>query len=265
METGTCLRCGTPYEPDATVCYTCGAPIGETKTPTQPVRAVKTPTAAPEPEPEPEPAVSASPLPISPAPPTGPLASTRVHLAIPAQSSIPVKRPRRRWPIALLICALLLAALGSAAYVVHGITASPQVAQQVTYHDPQHRFSFLLRGLWQATATPDGAIASDASGSSTVTITIAVPTTPATATQEADRQAAKLGLHSDTSVTVAGQSWEQRTGQVTGSDGAVRQVTVLVTVHAGQLYTIQFSSPIASYSGVNTLVFQPLLATFTFD
>jgi len=38
-----CLRCGAPYEDDATVCFTCGAPIGEIKTPTQPVAVPRLP------------------------------------------------------------------------------------------------------------------------------------------------------------------------------------------------------------------------------
>lgn len=38
---GRCLRCGTPYEPDDTVCYHCGAPIGETEGDTAPVKVVR--------------------------------------------------------------------------------------------------------------------------------------------------------------------------------------------------------------------------------
>ena len=38
---GKCLRCGAPYEPDDTVCYHCGAPIGETQGDTAPVKIVR--------------------------------------------------------------------------------------------------------------------------------------------------------------------------------------------------------------------------------
>jgi hypothetical protein len=65
-------------------------------------------------------------------------------------------------------------------------------------------------------------------------------------------------------VTFASASWEQRVGQLTGRDGAVKQVTVDVTVHGGFVYAIELVSPLATYSSVDTLVFQPALASFQF-
>jgi hypothetical protein len=41
-------------------------------------------------------------------------------------------------------------------------------------------------------------------------------------------------------------------------------VTLYVDVHAGDLYTIETSSPASVASSINTLVYQPLLASFTF-
>ncbi len=246
--TGTCLRCGAPYEADATVCYTCGAPIGETKTPTQPVRAVKSPRPA---APEPAPVIAPTSVPMRPAP--------------IAQPASPAPRARRRWPVALAVCILVLFVLGGAAYAVRVLTAPPPVATQTTYHDPQHRFSFQRPALWQVTATSAGADLSDASGTSTATVTVSLPPTPVTAAQEADRLATQLDLQPTTAQTIAGQSWERRSGQVTGSDGAVRQLTVLVTVYGGELYTIQLSSPVASFSAIDNAVYEPLLASFTFS
>jgi hypothetical protein len=256
METGTCLRCGAPYEEDATVCYTCGAPIGETKTPTQPVRAVKTP-AKPEPEPAPElvPAVSLLSRPAVQPPKASP--------TTPGPSAS-ATRSRRHLAIAFATCALVLLVLAGAAYAVRAITAPPPVATQTTYHDPQHRFSFQRPALWQVTTTATGANLTDASGTSTAVVTVSVPQTPVTAAQQADTLATQMGLQADASQTFGGQTWEQRSGQVTGSDGAVRQTVVLVTLRGGALYTLVLASPVASFSALNNAVYQPLLASFAF-
>lgn len=65
-------------------------------------------------------------------------------------------------------------------------------------------------------------------------------------------------------MSIAGDQWERRAGQVTGVDGATRVVTLYVDIHAGELYTIETSSPTSVSDSINTLVYQPLLASFTF-
>jgi hypothetical protein len=167
-------------------------------------------------------------------------------------------------PVALAVSVLILLVLGGAAYAVRAITAPPPVTSKTTYHDPQHRFSFVVPTLWQVTTTAAGATLSDGTGTSTATVSVAGMPTPVTAADEADRLATQMGLQADAPQTIGGQSWEQRSGQVTGSDGAVRQVAVLVTIYGGQLYTIELSSPVATYNSINALVYQPLLASFTF-
>src|SRR5690242_9222744 len=130
MENEKCLRCGAPYEPDATVCLTCGAPIGETRSSTQPVRAVK--VARDEPAPSAEPAPEADP--------------SRVRtLAGPALASRPaaVATSARRGPSARLIAIVFVVVLvlaGGAIYAARALTAGPPVSHQSVYHDPQHRF-----------------------------------------------------------------------------------------------------------------------------
>lgn len=256
MENVKCLRCGAPHEPDATVCLTCGAPIGETRSSTQPVRAVKVPRD------EPAPATSEA------APEADP---SRVRtLAGPAIASRPaaIAPSARRGPSARMIAivfVVVLALAGGAIYAARVLTAGPPVSHQSVYHDPLTRFSFTRPTLWQVTATPDGALLTDSDGASTAKISVSAQTNGQDAAAYADSLAQPLGLTAGPPQTIAGEQWEQRSGQVTGTDGAVRQMVVLVTLHSGQLYTIEFSSPTASYSGVNNLVYQPLLASFQFE
>jgi hypothetical protein len=255
MDDNRCLRCGAPHEPDATVCLSCGAPIGETKSPTQPVRAIKFPT--------PEVAAEAS----APASASGAAASlpSPSGVAVTAGAA-PATRSKRQWPIVLLICVFVLAVLAGAAYAVHTLTAAPPVARQTIYHDPQHRFSFQRPALWLVSPNPDGGVTvSDTAGSSTVKIAVMAAASATSAKDYADQRAQQLGIGADTPRAVAGEQWEQRSGTVTGSDGAERQYVLLVTVHGGQLYSIEYASPVASFDGTNTLVFQPLLASFTFS
>lgn len=259
METEKCLRCGTPYEPDATVCLNCGAPIGETRSSTQPVRAVKVPRDEPEtPLGETAPAPEADPSRVRT------LAS--VSAAVVTRPPLPAARQRRgpRRSLIVAVFLVVLALAGGAVYAAHIITAAPPVTHQSVYHDPQHRFSFTRPTLWQVTTTADGALLTDSDGSSTAKISVAGPAAGQDASTYADSLAKPLGLGADTPQTIAGEVWQQRSGQVTSTDGATHQMALLVTLHAGQFYVITFSSPTASYSGINNLVYQPLLASFEF-
>ena len=254
MEAGTCLRCGKPYEPEDTVCYSCGAPIGETKTPTQPIRSMRTPTAAasqPETAPPPPAEVSKSrPL--------------RVSVAVPRKGTT-IGNNKRLW-LAMGITLLVLVAAGGGFYLVRGLTAPPPVTNQTTYHDLQHRFTFQQPTLWTAVTTADGVRLSDSDGSSTVVIAVQESSTPETATGYADAQAAQMGLENAPPQQISGTLWEQRAGRATDpTDGAVHQVVLFVTVHDGLLYAITFSCPIASYTQINSIVYQPLLASFRFE
>jgi hypothetical protein len=254
MDDNRCLRCRAPHEPDATVCLSCGAPIGETKSTTQPVRAIKVPT--------PEVAAKTS----APASASGAAASAPSSAGVAvAAGAAPATRGKRQWPIVLLICLLVLAVLAGAAYAVRTLTAAPPVASQTTYHDPQHRFSFQRPALWLVSPNPDGGVTvSDTAGSSTAKIAVLAASAATSAKAYADQRAQQVGIGADTPRVIAGEQWEQRSGTVTGSDGAQRQYVLLVTVHGGQLYSIECASPVASFDGTNTLVFQPLLASFTF-
>jgi hypothetical protein len=161
---------------------------------------------------------------------------------------------------------LVLIAAGGAFYLVRGLTAPPPVTSRTTYQDPQHRFSFQQPTLWTSVTAASGVQLSDSDGSSTVIIAVLENSTAKTAATYADAQAAQLGLSPAPPQQIGGTLWEQRAGRVTDpADGAVHQVVLFATVHDAQIYSITFTCPIASYMQINTIVFQPLLASFRFE
>jgi hypothetical protein len=253
MEGGTCLRCGKPYEPEDTVCYSCGAPIGETKTPTQPIRTVRTP-----------PAVE----PSQPVPTTATTSVARVSRSLVATRQTPdsIRGRRRRLWLGLSIVVLALVAAGGGFYLVRGLTAGPPVSSQSTYRDSRYHFSFREPTLWTALQTDNGVELSDSDGTSTAVIDVFQIGTPQTATNYADKEASETGLGPAPEQQIGGVTWEQRSGLVTDlTDGAVHKVLLFVTVHNGLFFTITFTCPIASYMQISVIVYQPLLASFTFE
>lgn len=257
----TCLRCGAPYETGATVCLTCGAPIGETQTPTQPVRALNVPRATNAPAPASQSAqTSTASVTVATA-----TAATSSGAAAPAPTT-PATGKRRLGVVGIaLVSLLILVVLGGAAYTIRALTAAPPVAHETIYRDPQHRFRFQRPALWLVTPNASGVTLSDSDGTSTAKIDLPSPPSPATAKAYADQLAAQDNLTATISQQIAGEQWEQRLGQVTGTDGAVREVVIFVTVHNAQLYVIKFTCPVATYDSINNLVYQPLLASFAFD
>ncbi len=258
-EAGTCLRCGASYEKGATVCLKCGAPIGETQTPTQPVRALNVSRATNGPAPASQPA--------QPSAASVTVATAAPHSGAAPQATTDTASGKRRLGVVgiALISLLLLAVLAGAAYTVRALTAAPPVANQTTYRDSQHRFHFQRPALWIVTPTADGVSLTDSDGASSARITLPDPSAPMTAKAYADQLATQNSLTATLPQQIAGETWEQRVGQVTGTDGAVREVVVFVTVHNAHLYAIQFTCPVATYDSVNNLVYQPLLASFAFD
>jgi hypothetical protein len=255
-DTVTCLRCGAVYEAGAVVCFKCGAPIGEISTPTQPItRHFATP-----PPPDPAPSAEAE-------------ETSRKKKAARARPVKPPKPPRppavarsrrRRLLRITLFAALAIVVIGVGVWGVRALTAGPPVPHQVVYQDPAHRFQLSRPGLWSATPETDGVLLADSSGASSVHVTVRPQIGGETAQTAANALAKQRSMTAAEPVTIADTSWEQRVGQLTGRDGAVRQVTVDVTVHGGHVYVIELASPLATYSSVDTLVFQPALASFQF-
>jgi hypothetical protein len=256
MEGGTCLRCGKPYEPEDTVCYSCGAPIGETKTPTQPIRTIRTPPVAPPSEPAHAPTTTtATAIPRAPRPPV-----------VTKEALASVSGRRRRLWLGLGAALLVLLAAGGGFYLVRGLTAGPPVSSQSTYRDPQYHFSFREPTLWTTLQTANGVELSDSDGTSTAVIEVVPISTPQTASDFADKEATQMGLGPAPEQFIGGVAWEQRSGLVTDlTDGVVHKVVLFVTVHNGLIFTITFSCPIASYMQISVMVYQPLLASFTFN
>ncbi len=256
-----CLRCGAPYDEGATVCFTCGASIGELETPTQPVRAPKRPAAPAAPE---TPAEQPQ-APIATATP-GPARPLTVGSSYQASASGAARRaPRRwRWPLVAGLIVVVVALAAGAIVEARALLATPPIPKTTTYHDPQRRFSFAEPALWTVTPNTDGALLADSTGANTVTITVATAQAGQTASATADTLAAQQGLQAAPATSIAGGQWQQRAGSVVGVDGATRVVTVYVDIHAGDLYTIQTSSPTSVADSINALVYQPLLASFAF-
>src|SRR5579862_3911194 len=183
MAEQVCLRCGTPYEDGATVCFTCGAPIGEIETPTQPVRAPK--RAAPETVelPAVSPASGSARGAHDQRAPTS--AGRQVAIAsrpggvapmpmgrLSGRGAYAPPRRRTRWPLIVLVGAVVLLFVGAAVIEVRALLAGPPIPKAEVYHDPLRRFSFTRPTLWTVTAQPDGALVTDSSGTDSAQITV---------------------------------------------------------------------------------------------
>jgi hypothetical protein len=178
----------------------------------------------------------------------------------------PPRAPRRvRWPVLVVALVVVAALITGGVIEARALLATPPIPKTTTYHDPQRRFSFAEPALWTVTPQADGALLADSTGASTLTITVAPAQATQTASVVADTLATQQGLQSAPAATIAGDQWEQRTGSVTGADGATRSVTLYVDLHGSSLYTIETSSPTSVSSSINTLVYQPLLASFAFQ
>jgi hypothetical protein len=167
----------------------------------------------------------------------------------------------------LLLGAVVLALLAvGAGLALRATLAAPPVAKTTSFTDATHHFRFQRPALWNVSAEPNGALLTDSDGTSTVRIEVAAPSnSDESATDAANAVAtATPGLATAPAQQVAGQAWEQRSGQLTGNDGAVHEIADYITVHDGQVYIIECASPLASFDATNNLVFQPLLASFTF-
>lgn len=248
-----CLRCGTPYEDGATVCFTCGAPIGEIKTPTQPVPVPRVP------KPEASDPVETEATPVA----TAAHSTAARSMVRPGAHPATRKRPRR-WPFVVLALVVALAAAGGTAYLLRGALAGPPVATRATYRDPERRFTLTQPALWTATPRSDGVLLTDSDGINRVVVTISAPQAGEDAAAYADALAASRGLSRVPSKPIAGQTWESRMGIATGPDGVTRETAIYVTPHDGLLYTVACTSPLSSYDAMDNLVYQPLLASFAF-
>jgi hypothetical protein len=166
----------------------------------------------------------------------------------------------------VIVAALMamLALLAGGGYALRAALAGPPVPKTVTYRDPNGHFTVTVPALWTVTRQASGALLTDSSGANSVTISDAPAQPGQTAASVADALATQQGLQAASPTQLGGDTWEQRSGQITGQDGATRTIVVYADVREGEAYTIQVSSPTASYATINNLVYQPLLASFTF-
>jgi hypothetical protein len=265
MPTVSCLRCGATYPEGAVVCFRCGAPIGDTSAPTQPVRrsqalppADTTSSAA---------AFYSGPIEQDRVP-TRPRTRADAALVIVKRPPLtPVDRWERRGRVAfgVFLVLLIAGALGGAALGVRALLAGPPVPHETVYQDPQLRFRFKRPALWSATPASDGVLLTDSAGTSTLRVTISTPARDETAESHADSiAAASQNLSVGAPESFASAQWQVVIGEVTGRDGVVREVEDYITLHGNQLYVIELTSPIANFDGIDNVVYQPLLASFAF-
>jgi hypothetical protein len=243
----TCPRCGASYLKGVTICYFCGAPLGEAEQPTQPVNVPIHLRAR----------VTAFP---------GMAAGATAQPA----SSTPDKPSRERGralvrPFTVALLALSIVALIAGIVVLHYRLIPPGVPALRIYRDPAHRFHVAQPALWDAHPDDSGVVFSDSAGISTVQIKVMPAAPDEDAEQAADIIAKASGFSYDSPVLQAGATWQRRSGQITEADGTQREVVVLVALHGEQLYLIECSSPASSFETIDGLVLQPLLRSFAFD
>jgi hypothetical protein len=263
----TCEQCGSPYLEGVTICYVCGAPLGEDERPTHPVRV---PVHLRARVTQVLPAVRAAP-PTAPPAPGGALGKP-ANLVPPANPGAPASfwrfalgPPSRARAVQLALLALSLVAFLAGLVVLSYRLIPPAFPAQAVYRDPAHHFHFAQPALWQATPTLDGVRLTDSTGTSTVLITIGQPVAGVNVAPYADSLDESLGIGPAAPVDVNGVTWEASVGQVTDAGGATHLVAAYLTVQQGLLYIVEFSSPAHTFDATNTLVFQPLLRSFAFD
>jgi hypothetical protein len=104
----------------------------------------------------------------------------------------------------------------------------------------------------------------DATGISSVRVTVTLAHGQETAAQAADLVGASDGVSHATTVHVGGVAWEERDGAVPLADGTTRYADVFVTEHDSSFYIVECSTLEATYPTTNQLIFQPLLRSFAF-
>jgi hypothetical protein len=274
----TCEQCGAPYLEGGTICYVCGAPLGEDERPTHPVRV---PIHLRARVTQVLPAIRASPL----DPPHRAASREGEAAGAPLPQPLLVAQPRGegsaladRWrfalrqslhiqPVQLALLGLSLVAFLAGIVVLYYRLIPPAVPTQAIYRDPHHRYHFARPALWRVTPTIDGVQMADSTGTSTVLITVS-HTTPIPGddvSSYADSLSESLGIEQAAPVVAAGVVWETSVGEVTDASGATHMVAAYVTLQRGLLYIVECSSPTSSFDTTNTLVFQPLLRSFAFD
>jgi hypothetical protein len=250
-----CEKCGAPYLEGVTICYSCGAPIGEPEQPTQPVRlpAHLRARTATVPLPPATVATQASRETISPG-----------ALAGPPNTAWWERIDTRVRPLSVALLAVSLVLLVAGVVVLNERLIPPQVALHHVYRDPAHRFHVVQPELWQATPYAGGAVLSDATGVTQVLINVSPAGYGETAAKRAAALRQALGLRAASDLVEGEVSWVRSIGTLQSANGAESEMLVLVSQRGDTLYIVECSSPIASFDAETRLVFLPLLQSFAF-
>jgi hypothetical protein len=190
------------------------------------------------------------------------IAAVPRQLAADAQQLAQAARRASRLSWTLLGISVVVIMLGLVVLSYRLIPGS--VPAETIYRDPQGRFSFVQPALWHTAPATDSVTVMDATGISSVRVTVTLAHGQETAAQAADLVGASDGAISAAIVHIGGVAWEEREGTVPLADGTTRYVDVFVTEHDSSFYIVECSTLAATYPTTNQLIFQPLLRSFAF-
>ena len=251
-----CDICGAPYLAGVTICYSCGAPIGEPETPTQPVRLpvhLRARTAT---------------VPLPPATGSAPASAETIApgaLAGRSNSAWWKRIDTRVRPLSAALLAVSLVLLVVGLVVLHERLIPAQVPLRNVYRDPAHRFHVVQPTLWQASPFAGGVVLSDATGVTQVLINVSPAGYGETAAMRVAALRQALGLRAASDLVEGEVTWARSVGTLQNANGAQSEMLVLVSQRGDTLYIVECSSPIASFDAETRLVFLPLVQSFAFS
>jgi hypothetical protein len=238
-----CEQCGAPYLAGVTICYSCGAAIGDAEDPTKPVSVpvhLRARTAT---------------VPMSPVVPASSVSANAAPPRLPWRQRIDT----RVRPLSAVLLGFSLLLVVAGLLVLNQRLIPAQVPASNVYRDPTHRFHVTQPALWQAAPYAGGVVFSDATGVTQVLINVAPDPYGETAPVRAEALRQALGLSAASDVVASSLTWSKAVGTVTSASGAESEMLVLVSQRGDSLYIVECTSPAASFDANMRLVFLPLV------
>lgn len=236
-----CEHCGAPYLEGVTICYSCGAAIGEPEQPTQPVK-----------------------LPVHLRARTATVPMAPVPGVATAPGGAGTRQATRVRPLSVVLLALSLLVFAAGVVVLYYRLIPPGVPASHVYRDPAHRFHVVQPTLWQAVPYTGGVVLSDATGVTQVLINVSPAEGGETAAMRAEALRQALGLRAAPDLLAGGITWTASTGTLKSVSGAESEMLVLVGQRGERLAIIECTAPAASFDADTRLVFVPLARSFAF-
>jgi hypothetical protein len=187
-----------------------------------------------------------------------------------ATSIPPVRRPRRRWSIVVVLLVVLvlggLGALGAMMFLSQQSSNNPVIQTQVGFSDAQLGISLLYPNGWLKQVDAGKSTAHFYASNHIGQVDIMVTTSSGTVTQALQQQATKMGMSAikaGATLTFAGASWQQLQGTMQQS-GASYTDSIVATIHGSQLFMIVQQAPQNNYADWEKEFFVPLRGSFKF-